>query len=310
MKSKPLISIVITTYERDTYLEKTIESVIQEVNGNPLVEIIILDNASSNSNIGRLACLYGVDSFVKNSTNLGLFGNWNKAFSVSKGEYVFIMGDDDVMFAGFINECLLAIDANPHIDIVYTDYQAIDKDGFDCASSMPAPFGLITKNGAIEFALNNGFGLPTISMLYKRSLFSNSGFDENNFGSNDWFFLYLDMPWKYAIGIDKKLIGYRKHGGGASDTRSDICNISIFVLLWRIRNGRVFFGPNIIKQMSGAISSYNKLCESKSEQDNKYVSEFRQLITEDHVVKFYMLFFIPVLKGFIGKVRGIIDRTL
>lgn len=285
MESKPLISVVITTYERDNYLEKAIESVIREVNDNALVEIIVLDNASNNTNIEHLARLYGVNKFIKNSTNLGLFGNWNKAFEVSSGEYVYIMGDDDVMLSGFVKGCLLAIHNNPGIDIVYTDYQAIDENDSITGLSMPSPFGLITKDFAIKYALRFGLGLPTISMCYRKSLFDDNGYDERNFGSNDWYYLYTTMPWTNAYGISEQLLAYRKHGGGASDKYSHVCAISRFILLWKINKHNFFWSKCFALSLIDAFNSVFFLNQLGYEQNNTYVKGMNDLLAHDHKIK-------------------------
>lgn len=96
MDRQPLVSVIITTYNRSQYLKKAIESVLSQIYYN--IEIVIADNCS-NDDTASMVCKYQkMDQrivYFKNENNLGFLKNLNKGVSIAKGEYIAILDDDD-----------------------------------------------------------------------------------------------------------------------------------------------------------------------------------------------------------------------
>jgi glycosyltransferase involved in cell wall biosynthesis len=94
MTKQPLVSFCIATYKRPEFIKSTIEIILNQKYKN--VEIIISEDDSNNT------CEQIVKSFNskkiiyhKNKTHLGMVKSFNKAFSLSKGDFVTILADDD-----------------------------------------------------------------------------------------------------------------------------------------------------------------------------------------------------------------------
>jgi GT2 family glycosyltransferase len=68
-------------------------------------EIVVVDN-SEQINMKFVEWLkekeYTKVCYYKNSQNLGMFGNWNRCITLSQGEWVLILNDDDEIL--FIDE--------------------------------------------------------------------------------------------------------------------------------------------------------------------------------------------------------------
>lgn len=116
MPPGPRLSLCIPTYNRAPYLEGAIASGLREAASQPpgSVEVIVCDNASSDetpkviarlraSNPGLLAC--------RNSRNLGFDQNYLRCLQEAKGEFVWIMGDDDVWSPGSVARVMAEIEA-------------------------------------------------------------------------------------------------------------------------------------------------------------------------------------------------------
>jgi glycosyltransferase domain-containing protein len=103
----PLVTISIPTYNRESTLPKTIESVLSQTYTN--LEIIIGDNASTDST-ERLSKHYSsLDNrirYVRHSENLGATGNFNKLLELASGEFFMWLADDDWIDDSYINNCL------------------------------------------------------------------------------------------------------------------------------------------------------------------------------------------------------------
>ncbi len=108
----PLVSIAIPTYRRLYLLREAIESALCQKKCSPY-EVIVLDNDQS------LSIFNVVNSFdpskiavYQNSTNLGMWGNMNRALELAKGEWILILHDDDLLmpnalqvFESLISSC-------------------------------------------------------------------------------------------------------------------------------------------------------------------------------------------------------------
>ena len=97
MMKKPLVSIVISTYNRANVLENAVLSALKQSYKNK--EIIISDDYSSDhtKEIGQnLAKKYDNVKYFRNATNLKTAGNWKNAFfRYASGYYITVLNDDD-----------------------------------------------------------------------------------------------------------------------------------------------------------------------------------------------------------------------
>jgi len=94
MKNLPLVSFCISTYKRPKFLKSTIEAILRQKYNN--LEIIISEDPSENTS-EEVVKSFKLKNIIyhKNKTSLGMVKSFNKAFSLSKGEFVSILADDD-----------------------------------------------------------------------------------------------------------------------------------------------------------------------------------------------------------------------
>lgn len=93
----PLISIAIPTYKRVSLLKEAIESALSQRRCSPY-EVIVLDNDQSDR-ILEVVSLFDPSRIgvYQNSTNLGMWGNMNRALDLAKGEWILMLHDDDLL---------------------------------------------------------------------------------------------------------------------------------------------------------------------------------------------------------------------
>jgi glycosyltransferase involved in cell wall biosynthesis len=99
----PLVSVLMTAYNRENYITEAIESVLNSDYQN--LELLVVDDCSNDQTL-QIARLYGKsDSRLRvyqNETNLGDYANRNKAASYATGEFlVFVDSDDKILPNGF-----------------------------------------------------------------------------------------------------------------------------------------------------------------------------------------------------------------
>jgi glycosyltransferase involved in cell wall biosynthesis len=107
---EPLVSILMTAYNRQHFISEAIESVIASTYQN--WELIIVDDCSKDNTVA-IARTYALnDSRIKvfkNEINLGDYPNRNKAISYARGEYIMFCDSDDKLFTNSIDKIIAAI---------------------------------------------------------------------------------------------------------------------------------------------------------------------------------------------------------
>lgn len=85
------------------------------------VEILILDNASTDEtrDVVKKYAEHKFLKYIKNDENIGADNNFKKAISLSSGKYVWIFGDDDLVFDDTILYLAQILDAPTAFGIVH-----------------------------------------------------------------------------------------------------------------------------------------------------------------------------------------------
>lgn len=94
--NKPLVSVIMSAYNAEKYVEQAIESILNQTYRK--FEFIIVDDASTDSTFSILRDFKKKDKriiLIKNKNNLGLYKNLNKALKFVKGKYTIRIDADD-----------------------------------------------------------------------------------------------------------------------------------------------------------------------------------------------------------------------
>jgi Glycosyl transferase family 2 len=92
----PKVTIAIPTYNRQDYLKAAVASSLAQT--YPHIEVIVSDNASTD---GTAAWLQGQRDprlvSLRQSTNLGMMGNWDACLVHATGDFFLLLSDDDLL---------------------------------------------------------------------------------------------------------------------------------------------------------------------------------------------------------------------
>jgi glycosyltransferase involved in cell wall biosynthesis len=90
----PLLSIIIPTKNRYSYLKSCLRSLASQYN-NPEVEIIITDNSTVKEDLTDVFCFFKNINYTYTDTPISQVENFESALEKVTGEYVTMIGDDD-----------------------------------------------------------------------------------------------------------------------------------------------------------------------------------------------------------------------
>jgi len=116
----PLISILIPVYNSEEFIEKAVNSAINQTYKN--IEIIIVDNQSTDGTWEILQAYQKKDDRIKlfrNSANIGPVKNWKICLDKASGEYAKFLWSDDYIADSFIEDTLPYL-KNKNIGFVFT----------------------------------------------------------------------------------------------------------------------------------------------------------------------------------------------
>jgi abequosyltransferase len=98
MSVPPFLSVCVPTYNRASFLRECLESVLESAAGHPEVEILVVDNASTDDTPALIAHFqqhYPQVRYHRHAANIGGENNFYAAAQLASGEYVWLLGDDD-----------------------------------------------------------------------------------------------------------------------------------------------------------------------------------------------------------------------
>lgn len=128
MQKKPKISVIIPVYNVEKYLERCIESVINQTYNN--IEIILIDDGSADKS-GKICDYFSkIDSRIKviHKKNGGLSDARNVGLQTASGDYIaFVDGDDWIEKDMY--ECLYNLICEYQADISMCAANSVDFDG-------------------------------------------------------------------------------------------------------------------------------------------------------------------------------------
>lgn len=121
-----LVSVVLGTYNGETYLREQLDSVLAQT--YPHIEIIAVDDKSTDDTVRILYEYAAKDPRIKvcvNETNLGFIRNFEKGCSLSSGRWISLCDQDDYWYPEKIEKMVRAIGDHP---MIYCDSELCDAD--------------------------------------------------------------------------------------------------------------------------------------------------------------------------------------
>ncbi|MFT3679145.1 MAG: glycosyltransferase family 2 protein [Ferruginibacter sp.] len=124
----PVVSVLMTAYNREKYITEAIESVLSSTYTN--FELIIVDDGSTDNTV-KIANAYAAkDSRIRvyqNEKNLGDYVNRNKAASYSAARYIKYLDSDDRMYPYGLQEMVNGMEQFPGAGFGLSSMPQLDK---------------------------------------------------------------------------------------------------------------------------------------------------------------------------------------
>jgi len=215
MHDADLVSVTIVTYNSGRFIKRCLESVLGQ--NYPRVELIVVDNASTDGTIDILEQFEDRCRIVYNAENVGFAAAQNQAIALSSGRWVLTLNPDVLLLPGFIAALVEAGQLDPRIGTVCgklltlnPDFAIPDRPTVDSTGIYFTPMLRHLDRGSCE--PDNGhyldfeyvFGATAAAALYRREMIDDVTIDGEFFDPD--FFVYredADVAWR------AQLLGWR-----------------------------------------------------------------------------------------------------
>lgn len=129
--NEPSISVCLPVRNGEKYLEWAIESVLNQSHRD--FELLIADDCSYDRSVDIIEKFARKDSRIRhwaNSTQLGLFANYNACMSHASGTFIKLFAQDDYWEPDMLSQCLDAFNRYPNLKLVSTARRWMEQPGF------------------------------------------------------------------------------------------------------------------------------------------------------------------------------------
>ncbi len=233
MNKGPLVSLTIPTYQGEKFLEETLSTALAQT--YPHIEIIISDDGSKDDTLKIARRFQEKSPFefrILTHHRLGIVNNWNFCISMSKGQYIKFLFQDDLLRPDCVEAMVNLAEKDKEIGMVFSPRGLILSQGAEdeekCMSVYQHATGLHRSWSDLqpiqpgEALLNdrnlmshplNKIGEPS-TVLIRKEVFDKVGLFDNSLCQLIDVDMWLRIMTTYKIGfIDEKLSYFRVHPG-------------------------------------------------------------------------------------------------
>jgi glycosyltransferase involved in cell wall biosynthesis len=121
------LSICIATYIRGKFIARTLDSILSQM--EPGVEIVIVDGASPDNTPEVMApylLQYPEIRYFREELNSGVDADFDKAVGYARGDYCWLMTDDDLLKPGAIKKVLSTLGGEEDLIVVNSEIRNVD----------------------------------------------------------------------------------------------------------------------------------------------------------------------------------------
>lgn len=236
MLKLPFVSIVVTSYNYEKYILKTLDSIKEQTYKN--FEMIIVDDCSTDNSIDAIEQFIADNqdlkiTLIKHENNLGQLASMLDGLKIARGQFISFIDSDDILMPEYI-ECHISVHLKTSVAFTSCQIAEIGEDNeVHSLYSVASPHdinleSLITKeNPNYKILKRKRFGgwywSPNSSAMFRKStveiLSDYKNTDKWKISPDKFVFNFANLIGGSAI-IYTPLIGYRRHKNNAGQ-----CNL-------------------------------------------------------------------------------------
>ena len=273
LDKSPLVSVLMTAFNREDYISEAIESVLSSTYKN--WELIIVDDCSTDNTVNIARNFELLDSRVKlyiNERNLGQFPNRNKASTYAGGKYLKYLDSDDKILDYGLAYCVEQMEKYPEAGLGMYDLYERKGSPSTCWSSEE----IIHEHFFVRQQLSIG---PSGTIIRRDQFEANGKFDIRFGVPSDMFFNIRFASLSPIVLLPLPFVYYRRHDGQEINNRLDYLKYGYLYFKELLTNVKLPLGEKEIKYL------YQKMNKRHSVNLTKYFFKSKNLRVTHKVMK-------------------------
>lgn len=227
IKSSPLVSVFLPTYNQENFIADAIDSVLNQDYEN--LEIVVGDDCSQDKTweiVKKYQHEYpDIFKTFRNEVNLGITGNCNEVLKRCTGKYIAFHAGDDVWLPGKINAQLRVFERKSKCIFCYHDIEVFDSNSNDTIRNWNTGAGAKraieggTQKIASSLVIEGTAFLAGLSIMARRDIIPPWGYDSRIPIASDWL-MWIETCANTdgdVVFIDKVLARYRRHSSNITN---------------------------------------------------------------------------------------------
>lgn len=204
---KKTVSAVIPTFNRTTYLKEAVVSVINQ--SRPVLEIIVVDDGSSEDIAQALSDIDGPIRIVRHTENKGHSAARNTGIKVARGDYIAFLDSDDLWLKKKLEVQIARFEDSDDVGLVGGGYEYIKSTGEVAGTpQLPPEFPRYEDLAIGLFAFS---GSSPVAVC-KKEVFEKVGFfDEDLMILEDWDMWTRISQHFEVVNPQERLVQVRMH---------------------------------------------------------------------------------------------------
>ncbi len=232
----PLVSIVVPVYNVEDYIEKCVDSLLEQTYEN--IEVLLINDGSSDNSGCICDSLATSDSRIRviHQENAGVSAARNKALDNMKGEYVTFVDADDYVATDFI-ECLYNAITEHNADISTCGHYRVEFDAslkqvYHLSDNPEEIICMSGKDSIMNMFYEKICSASSGSKLYKSELFNNLRFPGFIMGEDTFVVYYAFRNSAVVAHTNKPLYYYVQHSASVTNSKSNYFKFYDYVRLY------------------------------------------------------------------------------
>ena len=226
------LSIVVVSYNTLEMTRECLSSIFDQSANKQKIEVIVIDNASSDGSVEMIERLFKQVKLIKNRQNLGFAAANNLGFNFASADYVLLLNSDTVVLGDVLEQSVKYLQSNPEVGAMGCRILNTDKSMQASCSGYPTLWRLLAMTIGLDrlfcqfdqyrlrcWQRDSERDVEVISgcyLLVRREIINKVGYLDENFfffgEETDWCLRMRMAGWKLRFAPVGEII---HHGGGS-----------------------------------------------------------------------------------------------
>jgi alpha-1,3-rhamnosyltransferase len=207
----PLVSIIIASYNHAEYVEKAIQSVLNQTYSN--IQLIVIDDASTDNSSYKIKEIQEQANFLflQNEKNMGLPRSLDKAMREVRGDCLGLLASDDMILPEKIERQVIFLQQHD-LDGVYASGYLLYPDNRQVQMDLGRVEQMFREGKYLEhIRVCDTYGAMFQSGLFRTDALKALSYIRERFWSDDWA-VTMKLVENYRIGfLNESVFLYRLH---------------------------------------------------------------------------------------------------